>query len=396
VKKPKVYTRKEKMIREFTHTMLNKTLTMFEYTGLPDSLPAVELEKQLQQNGYSVIAQYDGNIYAFQAGFSGQDVYYRPTQAIINNPALKFNATLDLNTDCILIKNDDMQKGLLYFYKHYGTLLTENELTMLLADYNLRMPSLISANDDNTIENAQAYLSDIVEGKVGVIGESKLFDSLKVQPTADKGSSNFADMYGYQQYLLATLNNEIGLATNNNMKKERLTTNEVDVNQNATYPLIDNMLRNRQEALAKINDLFGTDISVKFSSIWDSSDANVTRETIDDSQDDDIPDQQTLDDETDLTDDTVTGQDDSETGKDVSRETSETDSTDDTEPATDESGDTDEPADDSTDDSTDTEPAPEKDSTDEPKSDEPEKQSPDEPTTDDSTDDEKKKEDDEK
>lgn len=366
--------------------MLNKTLTMFEYTGLPDSLPAVELEKQLQQNGYSVIAQYDDNLYAFQAGFSGQDVYYRPTQAIISNPALKFNQTLDLNTDCILIKNDDMQKGLLYFYKHYGTLLTENELTMLLADYNLRMPSLISANDDNTIENAQAYLSDIVEGKVGVIGESKLFDSLKVQPTTDKGSSNFADMYGYQQYLLATLNNEIGLATNNNMKKERLTSNEIDVNQNATYPLIDNMLRNRQEAVAKINALFGTNITVEFSSIWHSSYANVPRETIDDSQDDDIPDQQTLDNETDLTDD-------SETEQDVSRETSETDST---EPATDESGDTDETADDSTDNSTDTEPAPEKDSTDEPKSDEPEKQSPDEPTTDDSTDDDKKKEDDKK
>lgn len=387
--KPKVYTRKEKQIRAFTHSMLNKTLTMFEYTGLPDSLPAVELEKQLQQNGYSVIAKYDGNLYAFQAGFSGQDVYYRPTQAIITNPALKFNATLDLNTDCILIKNDDMQRGLLYFYKHYGRLLTENEITMLLTDYNLRMPSLISANDDNTIENAQAYLSDIVEGKVGVIGESKLFDSLKVQPTTDKGSSNFADMYGYQQYLLATLNNEIGLATNNNMKKERLTTNEVDVNQNATYPLIDNMLRNRQEAVSKINALFGTNITVKFSSIWDSSDANVSRETIDDSQDDDIPDQQTLDDETDLTDEPDTEQD-------VSRETSETDSTDDTEPATDESGDTDETADDSTDDSTDTEPAPATDDNSEPEPDKSQDNTPDKSDDDNSDDDKKKKADDKK
>ena len=369
--------------------MLNKTLTMFEYTGLPDSLPAVELEKQLQQNGYSVIAKYDNNLYAFQAGFSGQDVYYRPTQAIITNPALKFNATLDLNTDCILIKNDDMQRGLLYFYKHYGRLLTENEITMLLTDYNLRMPSLISANDDNTIENAQAYLSDIVEGKVGVIGESKLFDSLKVQPTTDKGSSNFADMYGYQQYLLATLNNEIGLATNNNMKKERLTTNEVDVNQNATYPLIDNMLRNRQEAVSKINALFGTNITVKFSSIWDSSDANVSRETINDSQDDDIPDQQTLDDETDLTDEPDTEQD-------VSRETSETDSNDDTEPATDESGDTDEPADDSTDDSTDDKPAPATDDDSEPEPDKSQDNTPDKSDDDSSDDDKKKKADDKK
>jgi len=385
VTKPKVYTRKEKMIREFTHTMLNKTLTMFEYTGLPDSIPAVELENQLQTNGYSVIAQYGGNLYAFQAGFSGQDVYYRPTQAIINNPALKFNATLDLNTDCILIKNDDMQKGLLYFYKHYGTLLTENELTMLLTDYNLRMPSLISANDDNTIENAQAYLSDIVEGKVGVIGESKLFDSLKVQPTTDKGSSNFADMFGYQQYLMATLNNEIGLATNNNMKRERLTSNEIEVNQNATYPLIDNMLRNRKEAVEKINALWGTEITVEFSSIWDSSEANVSRETIDDSQDDDIPDQQTLDDETDLTDDTEPAPD--ESGDDP------TDDSTDTEPAPDESGD------DPTDDSTDTEPAPDEsgdDPTDDSTDTEPAPDESGDDPTDDSTDDGKKKEDDKK
>ena len=36
---------------------------MFEYTGLPDSLPTTELEKRLQVNGYATIFKYQGKLY---------------------------------------------------------------------------------------------------------------------------------------------------------------------------------------------------------------------------------------------------------------------------------------------------------------------------------------------
>ena len=106
---------------------------------------------------------------------------------------------------------------------------------------------------------------------MGVIGEAKLFDALKVTPTNNKGVNSFADLYGYQQFIEAQLNNTIGLATNNNMKRERLTTNEIEVNKNASYPLIDNMLRNRKQAVEKINKMFDLDIDVEFSSIWNGT-----------------------------------------------------------------------------------------------------------------------------
>ena len=83
--------------------------------------------------------------------------------------------------------------------------------------------------------------------------------------------NSFADLYGYQQFIEAQLNNTIGLATNNNMKRERLTTNEIEVNKNASYPLIDNMLRNRKQAVEKINKIFDLDIDVEFSSIWNGT-----------------------------------------------------------------------------------------------------------------------------
>ena len=273
-------TDKHKLLKQFKSNQLNKSLTMFEWSNLPDTIPQVELEKMLQINGYAVIAEYQGKLYAFQAGFSGQDPYNQPTKAIVNNPALKNNTTYTIGKDCIVIKNDDMKQGLSGIYDYYGQRLIENQITMLMTDYNLRMPFTISSSDDQTTQSAKMYLKKIIDGSLGVIGEQKLFKALSVTPTNSKQTATFADLYGYQQFIIAQLNNTIGLATNNNMKRERLTTNEIEVNKNASYPLVDNMLKNRQQAVDAINEMFNTDISVEYSSIWrginDNSDSTIS------------------------------------------------------------------------------------------------------------------------
>lgn len=273
-------TDKHKLLKQFKSNQLNKSLTMFEWSNLPETIPAVELEKMLQINGYAVIAEYQGNLYAFQAGFSGQDPYNQPTKALVNNPALKNNTTYTIGEDCIVIKNDDMKQGLNGIYEYYGQRLIENQITMLMTDYNLRMPFTISSSDDQTTQSAKMYLKKIIDGSLGVIGEQKLFKALSVTPTNSKQTATFSDLYGYQQFIIAQLNNTIGLATNNNMKRERLTTNEIEVNKNASYPLVDNMLKNRQQAVEAINEMFDVDISVEYSSIWrginDNSDNTIS------------------------------------------------------------------------------------------------------------------------
>lgn len=261
-------TDKHKLLKQFKSNQLNKSLTMFEWSNLPETIPAVELEKMLQINGYAVIAEYQGKLYAFQAGFSGQDPYNQPTKALVNNPALKNNTTYTIGENCIVIKNDDMKQGLNGIYEYYGQRLIENQITMLMTDYNLRMPFTISSSDDQTTQSAKMYLKKIIDGSLGVIGEQKLFKALSVTPTNSKQTATFSDLYGYQQFIIAQLNNTIGLATNNNMKRERLTTNEIEVNKNASYPLVDNMLKNRQQAVEAINEMFDVNVSVEYSSIW--------------------------------------------------------------------------------------------------------------------------------
>ena len=276
------YTNKQANINNFVRLMRNKTLTMFEYTGLPDSLPALELEKLLQGSGYAVLTtEYEGKLTAFNASLSGQekDIYNRPTQAIITNPL--YNGTVDLDNNAVLIRNDDEQQGLIWLFEKYGAMINETDISMIVLNYNKRIQTLISANDDATVESARAYLEKVVNGELGVIGESKLFDSLKVSPTNTNQSNSTTDLVELQQYLKATLLNEIGMNAPYNMKRERLTDDEVQANTDNLRPLVDNMLRNRQEGLDKVNKLFDTNISVEFGSIWKTK-------TIDDNE---VPDE---------------------------------------------------------------------------------------------------------
>lgn len=248
--------------------MLSRTLTMFNYEGLPDTLPSVEIEKQLQVNGYTFITEVDGKLYAFYGPLAGElNVYGEPTKITINSVALDFNETLDIENDGVLIKNDDMKLGLIPMFDRYNTLLVENEITMFINTYNTRVQMLISSGDDATRESAELYLKKVIAGELGIIGENRIFDGIRVQ-NSQADSNITKQLIELQQYLKASLYNEIGINSNFNMKRERLVSSEVDMNVDNLHPLIDNMLLNRQKGIEKLNKMYGLEAYVEFGSIW--------------------------------------------------------------------------------------------------------------------------------
>ena len=263
-------TDKRNNLTDYANSIFNRTLSMFEYENLPDTLPQSELEKQLQSNGYTVVFKYNNNLYANSASLTGQDKspYNQPTKAIVNVPALNFNQTLTINKDCVLIKNDDLKTGLLPTILKHGTLSVENEITMLLADYNARIQTLISAGTDQTIQDAQKYINQIIDGNLSIIGENAFYQDLKVNNPSQNSKETFQDLIAYHQFIKSDLYNELGLSSLNNMKKERLITSEVDSASDQIYPFVDNMLRNRKDGINMVNKLFNGKIQVDFGSTW--------------------------------------------------------------------------------------------------------------------------------
>ena len=253
--------------------MLNRTQSMFKWDGLPDTIPARSLELFLQINGNVCFYKHNGELYVFVGGMGGEpDPYYMPTKYTIANPALNLHKTLDIGKDCIVMPNDSLFLGLLPMYERYASGITETELSMKIATVNTRIYTLISAPDDRTRESALQYLNDIDDGKPGVIAENGFLDGLRAQPYGANGNTNvLTNLIELEQYFKASWFNELGLNANYNMKRESLNASESQMNNDALLPLVDNMLECRKKSVEKVNEMFGTNISVSFASSWEDN-----------------------------------------------------------------------------------------------------------------------------
>ena len=335
--------------------MLNRSNAMFRYDNLPDTIPSKELEIMLQTQGYAIFLQVDNDYYVVYGGLGGEtDVYNRPTKATISIPYLDYNATLDIGTDCVVIYNDTTGLGLLPLYAKYSTLLNENMISMLIATVNKRIHSYVSANDDNTVLSAEMYLKKVFDGEIGIIAESKLFDSLHINSVSGRELS-LKDLIEYEQYIKASLYNEIGLSANYNMKKERLTREEFTTNSDSLYPLTDDMLNSRRKALEEINSLYELDIMVDFNSSWKDREYRTDIEPLEQDKDDTgvstISTEDTADEPTEDTTDEPTEDTTDEPTEDTTDEPTEDTTDEPTEDTTDEPTEdtTDEPTEDTTD-----------------------------------------------
>lgn len=262
-------TDKRLSARSYINYMLIRLQKMFKYENLPDTIPREMLECFLLQSGSCFITEVKGNLYAFQGTMGGEpDPYYRPTLYIVANPALKFNKSLDLWKDGVLMRNDSLWLGLFPLMARYATMLSENIVTMRSADVLLRVVAMLTAPDDKTRAAAEMYLRKLEKGEFGVIGENRFFDGVKLQSPPSNNGSYLTQFIELQQYLKASFYNEIGLNANYNMKREAIMEGESSLNEDSLLPLCDEMLRCRQEDVSRVNTMYGTNISVDFDSAW--------------------------------------------------------------------------------------------------------------------------------
>ena len=260
---------KELALRHYVVYMLNRTQKIFEYEGLPDTIPKRMLEFLLQVNGFACICKVKDDLYAMRGGLGGEpDAYYQPTICVVANPALKFDKTLTIHEDCVIMRNDSFRYGLLPMFRRYATAMVENDISFRMASINTRIQALLTAPDDATRAAAEKYLDDVESGKLGAIQVNEFLNGMQALPMTNS-QRTFTDLIEYQQYIKASWFNEIGLNANYNMKREKLSTTESQMNSDALLPLVDDMLENRQTAIDEINAMFGTNITVRFASSWE-------------------------------------------------------------------------------------------------------------------------------
>ena len=101
--------------------LLNVIQNMFEYDGLPESLPAREIELNLLLTGHAaVVPTKDGGLFTPITSISGTSKYYQPTWAVFANPVIINTKKWVIDKDCIVIYNNSLQDSIWYIKSDSG------------------------------------------------------------------------------------------------------------------------------------------------------------------------------------------------------------------------------------------------------------------------------------
>lgn len=266
---------KEQLHRHYIMTMLNRLQSMFKYEGLPDTIPQKWLENYLLCNGSCVFVMDGDDLIVTTGGWGGlPDRYYIPTEYIVSNPYVNESTrrTYTIGEDCVLIRNDVYARGVLGILEENARLLTENYITMNLSTILARAMLTITATNNQDKESVDLWLKKLIRGDISAIGELPAMvgnqdRTINITPFQNVASI-LTDLIEERQYIKASFFNELGLNSNYNMKRESINSNESQLNDDMLHPLIDEMLEMRREALAEVNAMFGTNITVDFNSAW--------------------------------------------------------------------------------------------------------------------------------
>ena len=280
------FKNKKRCIRTKVAQMLNRCQSMLEFTGLPDTIPERNFKLLLQTNGFALglnPEKTNGKPYVFFGGLGGRpDPYYMPTIATISNPALELSGNFEIGKDVVLIKHDSLMMGLLPILEKFCILLVENELTIRQAIINSRVPFVASANDERTLTGINDFFKALENGEISGIYEGPILEGIlqgaqiSMFPASTSGG-NMTNLIEMEQYLIASMFNQIGVNANYNMKREAINSSESQLNDDGLQPLTDDIVKSIQTGLDEYNELFGMDVHVELSSIW--KDRKIIQET---------------------------------------------------------------------------------------------------------------------
>ena len=253
-----------KAVRDY---LFATAMTMFKYDGLPDNVRPEDLERMLLENGELIFTKWNDEFYIFQFTGAGKQNYLGEWDSYqVNNPYIRCDRVFT-DKDAVRIRNTDNSVSLSGLLDMYSELLSESYITLNMSDVNARLNFLISAGDNATKASAELFLKQVYDGKQGIIGSQPLLESLSVNPLAEH--RDFQSVIELNKFYYSDFFQKIGLTNLYNNVHDRISATETTFTATSIYPFVDNMKKNREAAVEKINQLFGLDVSVEFTSSWD-------------------------------------------------------------------------------------------------------------------------------
>lgn len=263
--------------RYWVNTLLEYSMKLFSWEGLPDSLPSKEIESRLLLYGVCGITQTsDNKVIAVTPNLYGVTDYYDEfTDFSFTTP--KNSGKVKLNDTGFIIDNTLLRNALFFKIKHYATILAHCDVTINCLLINGRSTDIIQAITDKFKESANLYRKQLVEGNPSTI-VNEGFGTLKIDRQGRIEGVNLSEVYDIRQNYLSQFLEDIGLKRSST-KRERLNVDEVNATDDLLNLNISDMYANRKKG-ALAFDMYGLSVrcicNVPLEGVHDKeSDSNV-------------------------------------------------------------------------------------------------------------------------
>lgn len=254
--------------------LLNKVCSCFVINGLPDTINQTYLKNELILSGMCCVTDFGGKLYACTGSLGGQpDEYYIPTVFVIANPILG-SKQVKRGEDGVVIFNTSVDElytgcfaaGLYQYINQTATLLADNIVSINANQINSRVCAFFVADSKAKALAGEVVLKKMYAGQPYQILEADLVEKINVNPISTAStSSNITELVELNNYIISNFMQSIGIKANNDRKRERMITDEINSQNDYLGFSVLEVLASWQKGFDAVNEMYGTEISVSLS-----------------------------------------------------------------------------------------------------------------------------------
>lgn len=262
---------------QYFNRLVELSISMFEWQGLPETVDPRYLEFHLFQNGSVVYFRDEvmGDL-CLDCIANGQfDVYGNPISRRAYSSYNQYQKTLN-ESDSVIIWNNYLHQPSVLDVKMFAKRLYNLDRIIDVNANAQKTPVLVQGTEKQRLTLVNLYKE--FDGNAPFIFGDKNLDLNSLRAISTNAPYVADKLYQLKTQIWNEALTYLGISNLNIQKKERMITDEVQRNQGGTIASRYSRLEARREAVDKINRMFGTDISVDYREDFQITNENDTGE----------------------------------------------------------------------------------------------------------------------
>lgn len=261
------------LYRFFVRYLWQKAMSIFDFT-LPEEWEENYFKAVLYAAGYiAVLDTEEYGVIPQYCTFNGKrTVFYQPAGILVTNPAFKGSRTYEktIGIDCELIKLTPDYFGIGDIIGYFGDQLALSAEAIGINILNTKTAYVFASENKTAAETFKKMFDAISRGEPAVFLDNKLYRD-DGEPAWVLFQQDLKNMYITPELLQTMADLEaqfdafIGLPNTNGVeKKERLITDEVNMNNITTYARAEVWKDNIDAGIEKVNKMFDLDLKCEW------------------------------------------------------------------------------------------------------------------------------------